>query len=80
MTEFVKRIIEIKEMAITLPPYCYVNIDLEKEKQRAEKMKNYDFYSRLYDIASEEYAEYMQYKKLFSGYGIGLYIMSCCIF
>ncbi len=79
MTEFVNRIIEIEEMAITLPPYCYVNIDLQKEKQRAERMKSSDFYGKLYDVTSEEYLEYERYKKLFSGYGIGLYIMSCCI-
>ncbi len=79
MTDFVNFILEIESIAVTLPPYCYTDIDLVKERQRAEKMKNLDFYSRLYDVASEEYAEYMKYKKLFSGYGIGLYIMSCCI-
>lgn len=79
MTEFVNCILEIENIAVTLPPYCYANIDLEKEKQRAEKMKSSEFYGRLYDVTSEEYAEYERYKKLFSGYGVGLYIMSCCI-
>lgn len=79
MTEFVDRIIEIEQIAVTLPPYCYVNIDLKKEKQRAEIMKSKAFYSRLYDMTSEEFAEYERYKKLFSGYGIGLYIIACCI-
>ena len=32
MTEFVDRIIEIEQIAVTLPPYCYVNIDLKKRK------------------------------------------------
>ena len=44
MTEFVDRIIEIEQIAVTLPPYCYVNIDLKKEKQRAEIMKSKAFY------------------------------------
>ena len=79
MTEFVDRIIEIEQIAVTLPPYCYVNIDLKKEKQRAEIMKSKAFYGRLYDMTSEEFAEYERYKKLFSGYGIGLYIIACCI-
>lgn len=79
MTEFVDRIIEIEQIAVTLPPYCYVNIDLKKKKQRAEIMKSKAFYGRLYDMTSEEFAEYERYKKLFSGYGIGLYIIACCI-
>ena len=79
MTEFVNLILEIEKIAVTLPPYCYTNINLEKEKQRAERMKCSEFYGRMYDVTFEEYAEYERYKKLFSGYGIGLYIMSCCI-
>lgn len=79
MTEFVNRILEIENIAVTLPPYRYTNINLEKEKQRAEKMNNKSFYGKLYDTTSEKYLEYERYKKLFSGYGIGLYIMSCCI-
>ena len=79
MTDFVSLILEIESIAVTLPPYRYTNINLEKEKQRAEKMNNKSFYSKLYDTTSEEYLEYERYKKLFSGYGIGLYIMSCCI-
>lgn len=79
MTEFVNLILEIEKIAVTLPPYCYTNINFEKEKQRAERMKCSEFYGRMYDVTSEEYAEYERYKKLFSGYGIGLYIMSCCI-
>lgn len=79
ITEFVNRILEIEKIAVGLPPYRYVSINLEKEKQRAERMKCSEFYGRLYDVTSEEYAEYEQHKKLFSGYGIGLYIMSCCI-
>ena len=42
-------------------------------------MKSKAFYGRLYDMTSEEFAEYERYKKLFSGYGIGLYIIACCI-
>ncbi len=79
ITEFVNRILEIEKIAVGLPPYRYVSINLEKEKQRAERIKCSEFYGRLYDVTSDEYSEYKQYKKLFSGYGIGLYIMSCCI-
>lgn len=71
MTEFVDRIIEIEQIAVTLPPYCYVNIDLKKEKQRAEIMKSKAFYGRLYDMTSEEFAEYERHKSCFRGTGLG---------
>lgn len=79
MAEFVDRIIEIEKTAVTLPPYCFVNIDMEKEAACTERMKSEGFYTKIYDITSDEYAEYQRYKKLFSGYGISLYIIFCCI-
>ena len=79
MTEFVNRIMELEELAITLPPYCYADINLDKEKQRAERMKQKSFYGRLFDTQSEEYAEYLKYKKFFSSMGIGLYVIYRCI-
>lgn len=54
MTEFVDRIIEIEQIAVTLPPYCYVNIDLEKEKQRAEMSDEY--FTRLKKRDESNYA------------------------
>lgn len=79
MTEFVNRIMEIEEFAITLPPYCYADINLDKEKQRAERMKQKSFCGRLHDTRSEEYAEYIKYKRFFSSIGIGLYVIYRCI-
>ena len=79
MTEFVNRIMELEELAVTLPPYCYTDIDLDKEKQRAERMKHKSLCGRLYDIHSDEYTEYLKYKKFFSSMGIGLYVIYRCI-
>lgn len=79
MTEFVNRIMELEELAITLPPYCYADINLDKEKQRAERMRRKSFYGKLYDTQSEEYAEYLKYNRFFSSIGIGLYVIYRCI-
>ena len=79
MTEFANRITEIEELVIDMPPYCYADINLEKEKQLTERMKRKSFFGKLYDTQSEEYAEYLKYKKFFSSIGIGLYVIYCCI-
>ena len=79
MTEFVNRIMELEELASDIPPYCYADIDLDKEKQRAKRMRRKSFYGKLYDTQSEEYAEYLKYKRFFSNMGIGLYVIYCCI-
>lgn len=79
MTEFVNRIIELEELAVKFPPYCYADIDLYKEKQHAGKMKHKSFYGKLHDTQSEEYAEYLKYKKFFTSMGIGLYAIYRCI-
>lgn len=71
MTEFVDRIIEIEQIAVTLPPYCYVNIDLKKEKQRAEIMKSKAFYGRLYDMTSRSLRSMRGTKSCFRGTGLG---------
>lgn len=77
MTEFVQRVLKLEEIATTLPPYCYTNIDLVKEKKRAERMKEQSFLSKLYDTDSAEYEEYSRYKEFFSSYGTGLYVILC---
>ena len=72
-------IMEVETKFKVLNEQFSLEYDLKKEKQRAEIMKSKAFYGRLYDMTSEEFAEYERYKKLFSGYGIGLYIIACCI-
>ena len=72
MTEFMNRIIELEKLLIDIPPYCYADINSDKEKQRADKLKHKSFYSKLYDTQSEEYAEYLKYKKFFSSIGIAM--------
>lgn len=79
MTEFMNRIIELEKLLIDIPPYCYADINSDKEKQRADKLKHKSFYGKLYDTQSEEYAEYLKYKRFFSSIGIGLYVIYCCI-
>ncbi len=79
MTEFMNRIIELEKLLIDIPPYCYADINSDKEKQRADKLKHKSFYGKLYDTQSEEYAEYLKYKSFFSSIGIGLYVIYCCI-
>lgn len=79
MAEFVNRIIELEKLLIDIPPYCYADINPDKEKQHADKLKHKSFYGKLYDTQSEEYAEYLKYKRIFSSIGIGLYVIYCCI-
>ena len=72
MGEFVDMITAIQETAIKLPPYCFTNIDLDKEKQLADRMKEPQFYGKLYDSTSKEYAIYDKYRQFYSTIGTSL--------
>jgi len=74
MSEFVDRIIELQQAAIKVPPYCFTNTELEKEKQLAVKMKDPQFYRKLYDTLSDEYEMYNRYRQFYSTLGTSLLV------